>query len=314
MRTSSPSPVGVLLMTFGTARTADEVPAYLSSVRGGREVPEELVEEFRRRFQRVGGSPLIELTQRQAEALERHLNSRADVGESYLVHAGMRHSHPTILEALADLQEHGATPIIGIIMSPQYSPRIMGGYVTAFDQARAGLGMDAPARVAEDWHDVPDLIEALAEQLCAALTDRALDHDYQVIFTAHSLPRSVADDEPEYLEALRATAQMVAARVGVSPQDWCFAYQSAGHTREEWLKPDLVDLFPELRKAGVRRVIIAPVQFLADHLEVLYDIDVAAAEQAEAAGLTLSRIASLNDASGLIAALGLVVKRELAAL
>lgn len=301
----APRTFGVLLMTFGTARNADEVPAYLASVRSGREVPVELVEEFVRRFDRVGGSPLIDLTQKQAAALAAHLNSRAAATDRYLVRVGMQHSHPTILEGLGDLASAGAKEIVGIIMSPQYSDRIMGGYLTAFERARETLCLEVPATVARDWHLAPAFIAGLAARVAAAIR-AAAEPQAPVVFTAHSLPLSVAEDEPEYLTALRETAEAVATQVRLAPDRWQFAYQSAGHTREEWLKPDLVDVLPALAAQGHTDVVIAPVQFLTDHLEVLYDIDVAAREQAAAVGLKLTRAASLNESPALIAALARV--------
>lgn len=294
---------GVLLMTFGTASSVADVSRYLSSVRGGREVPPDLVSEFRRRFELVGGSPLIEITARQAEALESRLNR-----SRYVVRAGMRHSEPTIRAAIQELVEAGAARIIGIVLSPQFSPRLMTGYLTALEQAAAEIDPPIAATVIGSWHLEPPFIEALADRVRSVVAES--HEDTIVIFTAHSLPRSVADGEPAYIAALEATANAVAAAARLPAASWRFSYQSAGHTREEWLKPDLADLFPELREAGASRVVIAPIQFLSDHLEVLYDLDVAAREQAESVGLQFSRIPSLNADPGLIEALAGVVQRE----
>lgn len=305
-------PVGVLLMTFGTAPTLDDVPAYLASVRGGRPVQEELVVEFRRRFQRVGGSPLIGITHQQAQALELMLNTVGD-GARYIVLAGFQHAQPRIEQALQQLAQAGARRIVGIVLSPQCSPTIMAGYLQAMEAARPTLPPDTRVQPVGSWHNEPELLGALAARVGRALegltaAKRQASH---VLFTAHSLPQHVAEGEPAYIQALHDTARWVAQLAGLGPGEWSFAYQSAGHTREEWLKPDIVDVLPALRDAGCRFVLVAPVQFVADHLEVLYDIDVAAREQAEERGIALARTESLNTDPGFIRALAAVVRREL---
>ncbi|MEA2638935.1 MAG: protoporphyrin/coproporphyrin ferrochelatase [Chloroflexota bacterium] len=302
---------GVLLMTFGTAETLEDVPAYLASVRGGRPAPDELVAEFQRRFTRVGGSPLIRITREQARALETRLNAESEC-PTYRVAVGMRHAPPFIDAALQELAAAGARQIVGVILSPQYSPIILGGYLRAVDAARAGLPAGTEVRVAGAWHEEPAFLDALAlrlQEALAALPDSERPHA-PIVFTAHSLPRSVAAGEPEYLTQLRDTAGAVARRVGIAPDRWQFAYQSAGHTPEPWLTPDVKDLFPELQAAGHHTTVVAPVQFLADHLEVLYDLDVAAREQAAAHGVELVRPPSLNLLPRFIDALASVVRRE----
>jgi ferrochelatase len=197
-------------------------------------------------------------------------------------------------------------------LSPQFSPLLMGGYAAAIDEARAELGDGAPrVEVAGAWHEEPAFIAALADRIVDVLTGLPSDEPETapVLMTAHSLPRRVAEQEPAYLEQLRATAEAVAARAGLSPDRWRFCWQSAGHEPGEWMEPDFADLMPELAAAGRRSVVVAPVQFLADHLEILYDVDVGAREQAERCGLVFHRIASLNTAPGLIEALATVARR-----
>src|SRR5205807_7838179 len=277
-----PTTVGVLLMSFGTAATLDDVPAYLASVRGGAPAPDELVAEFQRRFARVGGSPLTRITRDQAVALETLLNGATEAG--YLVRVGMRHAPPFISKGMRELAEAGVDRVVAVILSPQYSDVIMGGYLRAIATAREGLGDDIDVRVARAWYDVDDFLDGLAGRLVAAL-QRAGPDDVPVLFTAHSLPRSGADGEPGYIQQLFDTATAVAERAHLARERWQFAYQSAGHTREPWLAPDIKDLLPDLRARGHRTVVVAPVQFLSDHLEVLYDIDVAAREEAEGLGM-----------------------------
>ena len=299
---SARSPDAVLLMTYGSPTSLDEagVGRYLAAVRGGRPADPGLVREFTRRYRVIGGSPLIERTREQAAALERRL------GDGTLVRAAMRFSEPSIEAVLREFADAEVGRAVGIILSPQHSPLLMGGYARALDAAREAIGPSAPqVAVAGAWHREPALIAAFAGRIREALDGRS----NPVLLTAHSLPRTVAEREPDYLAQLRESAQLVAAVAGLSDDQWQFCWQSAGHEPGEWMKPDFADLMPGLAAAGQRRVVVAPIQFLADHLEILYDVDVAARDQAEAAGLDFRRIASLNDDCGLIEALASVVRR-----
>jgi ferrochelatase len=300
---------GVLLMTYGSPASLQpsDVGAYLSRVRGGREPDAELVAEFTRRYRVIGGSPLIGITRQQAGAL-------ADA-TGWPVEVGMRFSEPTIDAALAALAGAGARRVAAIILSPQYSPLLMRGYRDAIAAAATALGDQAPrTTVAEAWHDEPAFLEALGCRVMDALArlpaaDRMVTH---VLMTAHSLPKRVADQEPGYLAQLRTTANAIAARVGLAEDEWTFCWQSAGHEPGEWMAPDFADVMPKLATAGRRSILVVPVQFLADHLEILYDIDIAAREQAEGHGLAFHRIDSLNAAAPLVDALAAVARRTLA--
>jgi ferrochelatase len=295
-------------MTYGSAATAAEVPAYLASVRNGRPAPPELIAEFQRRYQAIGFSPLVEITQAQGEALQQLLDRERGPGR-FRVETGMLHSEPGIDAAVARLAATG----VGIVMSPQWSPLIMGGYTRALQAAAHHLHPGAAVTVAGPWHDSQMFIGALAQRVTEALDRFPADYreSVPVILTAHSLPKAVVDREPEYLRQIMATVDAVVQRVGLEPGRWQFAYQSAGHSPEEWLKPDLKDLLPGLRRAGHSDVLVVPVQFLADHLEILYDIDIAARREAEDAGLGFHRIELMNTMPMFIAALAEVVEREL---
>ena len=323
---------GVVLMSFGTPSSPDEVPEYLARVRGGRPMPPEVVAEMQRRYRLIGGSPLTRITGEQAAALEACLNAHRppfvvslsnhepaqgrnlDVHPdgAYRVVVGMRHAQPWIADALAELAADGAEQVVALVMSPQYSDVIMGGYLRALEEAGAALPRPVPTRVAGPWHTLPTFVDALAQRVREALAEiPAPDRDsIPLLLTAHSLPKTVADREPSYMDQLRETASLVAEAVGIPEERWRFAYQSAGHAPQEWLRPDLTELFPELRQAGHRSVLVAPVQFLADHLELLYDIDIAAREQADEAGLRLYRAGALNTMPQFIRALADVVQRE----
>ena len=297
--------LGVLLMTYGSpAADLHDLPAYLAAVRGGREPSDELVAEFRRRYELIGGSPLIPITRAQAEAVQELL--RAEEVDASAA-AGMRFSAPTIADALRDLSDRGCETVSAIVMSPQYSELLMSGYRRAIGAAVAELGHGGPTvQLAPAWYRHPDFVAAVAERIREALG--SLPADSPVLLTAHSLPRRVADAEPEYLAQLRETADLVADAAGLPADRWQFCWQSAGHEPGEWMKPDLAEVLPGLREAGHRSVLVAPIQFLADHLEILYDIDIGAREQAEAAGMTFARIESLNVSPTFIGALARIAR------
>ena len=288
--------IGVLLMTYGAPRGEADIPAYLARVRGGRVPDDALVAEMRRRYAVIGGSPLVRITEAQAAALE------AALGAGFRVRAGMRYSEPAIADRVRELGD--VERVVGIVMSPQWSALLMRGYADAL----AGSSR-VPVIVAGAWHREPAFVAALAGHVRAA---RAGLPGAPVILTAHSLPRRVFDAEADYVAQLKETGELVAAAAGLGSDEWEWAYQSAGHTQEEWLRPDLKERFPALAAAGHRDVLVAPVQFLADHLEVLYDLDVAAAEEAAAAGLRYHRVPMPNCDPAFIAALAAVVGGALA--
>ena len=298
--------LGVLLMTYGSpADDLHDLPAYLAAVRGGRQPSDELVDEFRRRYRRIGGSPLVPITRAQAAAVAQRL--RAD-GVDAAAAVGMRFSAPSIADGLRELAALGCGDVAAIVMSPQYSELLMSGYRRAIDAAVGEIGASAPAvHLAPAWFGEPDFVAAVAARIGAGLAE--LPAGTPVLLTAHSLPRRVADAEPAYLDQLHGTATLVAEAAGLEPGRWHFCWQSAGHEPGEWMRPDLAEVLPELRAAGHDAVLVAPVQFLADHLEILYDVDIAAREQAEAAGLRFARIESLNLSPAFIRALAAVAHR-----
>jgi ferrochelatase len=302
--------LGVVLATFGSAVTADDVPAYLASVRGGREVPADLIEEFRRRYDLIGRSPLIDITQAQCAALQALLDSTGRAHDTRVV-AGMLHSEPSLPRALDSLAEDGARRVVVVALAPQYSPIILAGYERTVAAWQAEHP-DIDVHIAGAWHLMPEWIAALAERVEEALAgvEPEIRHRIPIIFTAHSLPRPVVDRDPGYITQLRDTAIAIATRLGLDDEGWSFAYQSAGHTPEEWLTPDVKDLFPGFRADGVTEILVVPLQFLADHLEILYDIDIAAGEEATAAGITMHRITLPNTQPTFIRALAAVVERE----
>jgi ferrochelatase len=306
--------IGVILMTYGSPATLDDIPVYLKHVYGGRSASPEVITEFRRRYDLIGGSPLLRITCEQAVALQEELNSDSSNRTTYHTTAGMRFAPPFIEDVVPEAAA-GAQKLVGIIMSPQYSPIIMKGYVRTLEDAVADLHQDdLELKIATDWHMQPYFLQALAERVQQALDRFPEDirERVPVLLTAHSMPKRVIENEPNYINDLKETAATVAKMLNLPDERWMFCYQSAGHTPEEWLKPDFADVMPELKQAGYTHVLIAPVQFLADHLEILYDIEIGAREQAVEHGIEFARIESLNTSPLFIKALATVVKETLA--
>ncbi len=300
--------VGVVLMTYGSPATLDDIPLYLKNIYGGRDPTPERIAEFKRRYSLIGGSPLIKITRDQAVALEKELNK--DHSKTFHVTAGMRFSPPFIADVVADFPRD-INKIIGIIMSPQYSPIIMSGYVKQLTEAVQNLNRDdITVSISEDWHLQKYFIKAIAQRVEEALNGLPDDvrNTVPVLFSAHSMPKRVIEKEPNYINHLKETAAAVANEINLPGDRWMFCYQSAGHTPEEWLKPDFADIMPELKTKRHTHVLITPIQFLSDHLEVLYDIEIGAREQAEKYDIQFARTQSLNTSPLFIKALEEVVK------
>ncbi|MBF6589824.1 MAG: ferrochelatase [Ktedonobacterales bacterium] len=312
---TTPTRVGVILLTYGSPATLDDIPHYLRNVRGGRPADDALIAEFRRRYALIGGSPLLRITREQATALQATLNRRHPDGPAYHVTVGMRFAPPSIAEALAEVAPT-SDAIVGVILSPQYSPILMRGYIAALTEAVNALQRDdLLLAITGDWHLQPLFLQAVAQRVREGLERLPADvrERVPVLLTAHSMPLRVVESEPDYIAHLHETATEVARLAGLPADRWMFCYQSAGHTPEPWLKPDFADIMPELRAKRQTHVMIAPIQFLADHLEILYDIEIGAREQAEENGIQFARTESLNTAPLFIQALAAVVEDTLEA-
>jgi ferrochelatase len=280
----------VILMAYGSPATADDIRPYFEDIRGGRPVSDEAVAGLAERYRRIGGrSPLDEVTEAQRAALEREL------GLPVLV--GMKHWRPRIAEAVERALDGGATRLIGVVLAPHYSRLSVGEYRERLDAALEGR---AELVLVESWHDDPAFVEVVA--------GRVRGTDAWVVFTAHSLPERILADGDPYRDQLLETSRLVAdkARLG---ERWSFAFQSASPTGEPWLGPDILEELERLHGEGVAKVLVAPVGFVSDHLEILWDLDIEARERAEELGLELARIDSLNDDPAFIAALAGVVAR-----
>jgi ferrochelatase len=292
--------VAVLLMAYGGPGSLDEVEPYLNDVRGGRPTSPELLHEIRERYARIGGrSPILELTRAQAAGVARAL------GPGFEAYVGMRHWHPYIREAVDDIVRAGHRSVVGVVMAPHYSAMSVGAYEKKLREA-AEAGGRLETTLVRSWGDHPQFLAAVAERVTQALQRFPSPSEVQVIFTAHSLPQRIVAAGDPYPDELRASAAAVAARRGL--KDWRFAYQSAGATADPWLGPDAGDVISELAAAGRNAFLLVPIGFVCDHVEILYDIDVAYRTLAERLGVQLERTASLNDHAGLVAAVAEVVR------
>jgi len=300
----------VLLMAYGGPNSLDDVGPYLLDVRGGRETSPELVEAVRERYAKIGGrSPLLAITREQAAALEAQLNRG---GSRHKVFVGMRHWYPYISEAVEEIRRAGFRRVIALCMAPHYSRMSVGAYAEKLRQA-VGSDGDLDVKLVESWHDHPLFIKALAAKVCAGLEkfSESERRDVRVIFTAHSLPAAIMAQGDPYASQFEQTAELVAQAAGLARPAWMAAYQSAGAGSTRWLGPSLLEMLPRLADEGVKNLLVAPVGFVADHVEILYEIDIEAREEAEKLGMRLERTESPNASPDFIAALADIVEREM---
>ncbi len=284
---------GVLLMAYGTPRNLDEVEPFYIDIRRGHTPSPELIENLKSRYRAVGGkTPLLEVTNAQAVALEREL------GAEYRVFQGMKHWHPYIEQAVGDMARAGIQQATAMALAPHYSAMSVGGYFQAIDEAQTKLGSSIRFNRVDSWHLQRSYLEAVAGHVRAAVIDFTPD---VVVFTAHSLPKRILETGDPYVDQLQATSRALAAELDIP--NWTFSFQSAGATGDAWLGPDILQTIDQQAGEGVRRMLVVPVGFISDHLEILYDLDVQATGRAQAAGIELRRIASLNDDPKLIRAL-----------
>ncbi len=298
----------VLLMAYGSPNRLDEVEAYYTDIRGGRRPPPEQVADLRERYRRVGvPTPLLEVSRIVAQELERALNA-SSAGESYRVTLGMKHWTPRIREAVEEAVSGGVERLVAIVLAPHYSRIGTEGYRAQLARALAELAPAVPLDFVQSWHDLDGYLDAVAENVSAQAAGFKRAGDVMVVFTAHSLPARILAEGDPYQEQLVFSAARIAERAGTTR--WRFSYQSQSHTGEPWLGPDLLETLGELAASGERQVLVAPVGFIADHLEILYDIDLEAQEKASALGIELRRMPMLNADPRLVAALaGLVQAR-----
>jgi ferrochelatase len=284
----------VVLMAYGSPERLADVPAYYADIRGGRPIRPELLAELTERYRRLGieeHNPLNAITEATRFALERELDLPVCVG--------MKHWRPRIADAAEAALATGAQTVVGLVLAPHYSRLSIGGYRQQLEDALAGR---AALAFVDSWHDEPGLIDCLA--------DRVRGTGAHVVFTAHSLPARILDEEDPYQEQLLETSRLVAERADIG--DWSFSYQSESATGEPWLQPDILDHLADLHARGVRDVLVCPVGFVADHLEIRWDLDTEAQERAEQLGIRLRRIPMPNADPEFVSVLAGIVRRAAA--
>jgi len=283
----------VVLMAYGSPERLADVPAYYADIRGGRPVAPEHLEDLVARYRRLGieeSSPLNAITEETRAALERELELP--------VFTGMKHWTPRIADAADAAVANGAERIVGLVLAPHYSALSIKGYRDQLEQA---LAARAELDFVHSWHLEPGFVELLA--------DRVRGADAHVVFTAHSLPARILEMGDPYKDQLLETSRAVAAAAGI--ESWSFSFQSESPTGEPWLGPDILDHLAVLHADGVEHVLVCPVGFVSDHLEIRWDLDVEAQEKAEALGMRLERIEMPNADPAFIRTLASIVKRAL---
>jgi protoporphyrin/coproporphyrin ferrochelatase len=284
----------VVLMAYGSPERIADVPAYYADIRGGRPIAPEHLDDLVSRYRRLGieeSNPLNAITEETRAALERELGLP--------VFTGMKHWTPRISEAADRAVASGADAVVGLVLAPHYSRLSVGGYRRLLEDAlsgRAGLAF------VDSWHDDAGFVSLLADRIRAT--------DAHVVFTAHSLPARILDEGDPYRDQLLETARLVAEEA--NKDDWSFSFQSESPTGEPWLGPDILDHLTELHADGVRRVLVCPIGFVSDHLEIRWDIDTEAQDRARDLGFELERIEMPNADPRFVAVLAGIVRRALA--
>ena len=301
--------VGVVLMAYGTPRSRDEILPYYTDIRRGHPPTEQQLAELTSRYEAIapaGGdvlSPLAQRTRAQRDALQAALDDIAPGG--FLVALGLKHATPSIESAVEQLAGNGVRHVVGLVLAPHYSAFSVGQYLSRVRAAAEPCGIEVSG--IESWATEPAFVNFLATDVRRHLA--ALPADTKVLFTAHSLPQRILATGDPYPDELRATASAVAARVGLGEwSSWAIAWQSAGRTPEPWLGPDVLQVIDDLaaseNDAGHERgVLVCACGFVADHLEVLYDLDIEAAQRATTRRLAFARTTCVNDDPSVMAAL-----------
>ena len=287
------SDVAVVLMAYGSPERVEDVPAYYADIRGGRPIAPEHLEDLVARYRALGierSNPLNAITEDTRAALQEELGMP--------VFTGMKHWHPRISEAVEAALAGGARTLVGLVLAPHYSRLSIGGYRRLLEEA---LGGRAELRFVSSWHDERGFVELLAGRVTGA--------DAHVLFTAHSLPARILEEGDPYRDQLLETAELVAERAGLSRERWSFSFQSESPTGEPWLGPDILDHLDALARDGVGEVLVCPVGFVADHLEIRWDIDEEAQARAREHGLTLRRIEMPNSDPAFISVLAGIARR-----
>lgn len=306
--------VGVLLMAYGGPDKIEDVEPFLMDIRGGRPTSQELIDEITERYRAIGGSsPILEITTQQAHSIERELNASAPDGLEFRTYVGMRHWYPYINEIVPKMLEDGVDLIAGAVMAPHFSRMSVGAYMGKLDKALAEQGASVPVVQVRSWKAEPDFIDAVARKIEEAFATRYQDHDRDevtVLFTAHSLPSRILESGDPYREEILESVELVAKKLGLTNYE--FAFQSQGSTADPWLGPSVEETLERFKAEGRTNVLLVPIGFVCDHVEVLFDVDIEHRQQAEELGIRLERTEMLNDDPGLARAVASAVRNAVA--
>lgn len=300
-------------MAYGGPDKIADVPPFLADIRGGRPTSQELIDEITERYEAIGGrSPILEITTAQAKSIQQELNA-ADDGREYRAYVGMRHWNPYIGDVVPQMLADGVDIIAGAVMAPHFSRMSVGAYMGKLDKAISEAGADVPVARVESWKAEPAFISAVAQKVKDALAEKfsgKSKDDVLVLFTAHSLPARILDSGDPYREEILESVDLVAKEAGLT--NYQFAFQSQGATADPWLGPSVEETLEELKAKGQTRLLLVPIGFVCDHVEVLFDVDIEHKEQAAELGIRLERTEMLNDDPGLAKAVANAVRQALA--
>jgi protoporphyrin/coproporphyrin ferrochelatase len=302
---ASEATLHVLLMAYGGPDKLEDVRPYLLDVRNHRPTSDEIVHEITERYEQIGGrSPIRELTQQEAAGIEKSLNDLAGKGERWKAWVGMRHWHPFIKDVLAEMEQAGVERAIGLVMAPHYSYMSIGAYFKRVEDAGSRVEIEPVT----SWKLNPGYLDALHDRIADALERFPAEarNDVPIIFTAHSLPERILERNDPYPDELRATVDALVERL--PGREWHWAYQSAAMTADPWLGPDAGEVLEQLHAQGKKHILICPIGFVCEHVEILYDIDIEYQQLAEKLGVHLERIEMLNDHPDMLAGLAQVVR------
>ena len=298
----------LLLLAFGGPRSLDEVGPFLNRIMKGRKPSSEQLEKVKERYRLIGGaSPLLKITLGQARGLEKRLSEK---GHSFKSYVGMRYGHPMIEETMKEIFRDGITEVVAIPMAPFQSRESTGAYIEEVKRVQKNIGEVLKVSFIVGWYMHPLFLEAIREKIREGLVGFTPEKRkrVQLLFTAHSLPKSIVEKDPYAREIDECIKGVVG---GLGHRAWRMAYQSKGGGPEEWVGPDVESVLTELSKGGVRRVLIVPIGFVSDHIEILYDIDILYREKAKSLGMKLKRTTSLNFSEKFIEALSAIVEEHM---
>ncbi|MBA2452592.1 MAG: ferrochelatase [Chloroflexia bacterium] len=306
--------IGVILMAYGGPKSVEEVEPFLADIRGGRPTSQELIDEITERYRAIGGSsPILEITNAQSRGVEQALNNEkaAQAGINYKTYVGMRHWDPYINDVVPQMIADGVDEIAAIVMAPHYSRMSVGAYMGKLDKALSDQGVSMPVTQVRSWKDEPAFIDAVARKVTEALERHFTTEErasVPILFTAHSLPARILESGDQYPQELQASVELVAEKL--KPENYRFAFQSQGATADPWLGPTVEDTLQNMKDEGHRNVLLVPIGFVCDHVEVLFDVDIEHKGQAAELGIRMERSEMLNDDSGLIEAVSNAVRES----